>query len=138
MKISSMMCLGVAAVLVCSCARPQAVAAAPEDPCKGARTQAELTRCWSRVAELAESRLMARQTDAVARLRQKDAGAAAALLEQAQTKWEQYRDAQCAAVARLYEGGSSASMQTSSCRARVADQRKADLDAMLVGWGASP
>ena len=132
MRTLSMAFLGVA-VLIGSCARPQAVGTSPEDPCNGARTQAELTRCWSRVAEQAESRLTKTHSDAVARLRQKDAGAAAALLDVAQAKWEEYREAQCAAVAKLYEGGSSASMQRSSCRARVADQRTSELGAMLAG-----
>lgn len=109
--------------------------AASEDICQQAQNQLELTNCWNRAAKDAERSLTDTYEKAVAQLRTREANGALVLLKGAQAKWESYRDAQCATVSKLYEGGSAEGMQRDSCRARLANQRKGDLDSMLADWG---
>ena len=112
-----------------------AAGAVIEDTCQQAQTQRELTSCWSRAAKEAEKSLTEGYEKAVARLEAGKANGALVLLKGSQMKWESYRDAQCATVSKLYEGGSAESMQRDSCRARLANQRKSELDSILADWG---
>ncbi len=114
---------------------PHAAAAAQKGPCSTAQNQFQLTRCWSQVAADAERRMMETLSSTVAQLRERGAASAADLIQQAQDKWENYRDAECAAVSKLYEGGSIEAMQRASCRARLSDQRRTELDAVVADWG---
>lgn len=107
----------------------------PQDNCQQAQNQRELTACWGHVAKDAEKSLSETYEKAVARLQAGKMNGALELLKRAQVKWESYRDAQCATVSKLYEGGSAESMEEASCRARLANQRKDDLNIMLADWG---
>ena len=99
--------------------------AARKGYCATARTQMELNRCWAREADNAGRRLGATLSATLDKVAVRDK------IEQAQTKWIEYRDAHCAAVAALYEGGSMQPMQRASCVVRLTDQRIADLSAFL-------
>jgi uncharacterized protein YecT (DUF1311 family) len=112
-----------------------AAGATIEDICQQAQNQRELTSCWSQAAKDAEKSLTDTYEKAVVQLRTRNANGALVLLKGAQVKWESYRDAQCATVSKLYEGGSAEGMQRDGCRARLANQRKGDLDSMLADWG---
>jgi uncharacterized protein YecT (DUF1311 family) len=87
------------------------------------------------VANDAERRLTEACKETEAELRGRGAAQAADLLQQAQTKWQDYRDAQCAAVSKLFEGGSMETMQRARCRARLSDQRRSEIEVMLIDWG---
>ena len=52
---------------------------------------------------------------------------AIASLKEAERTWISYRDIQCKAAARQYEGGSMASMIYSQCLTTVTEHRTADL-----------
>jgi uncharacterized protein YecT (DUF1311 family) len=107
-----------------------AAAAAKKEPCAEAKTQRQLTTCWSNLAKEAERKAESRFTQ----LRTKVAGGALAemapALENSQTKWREYRDAYCDAVEQAYTGGSMAPMQKASCRVRVAEARDKELRAL--------
>jgi uncharacterized protein YecT (DUF1311 family) len=126
--------LGVAALVSCLGARAQFARGAPQGPCHQYQTQLELTRCWNRVAEDAERRLAGSYNKVLGRIRQSGPDGASALLQAAQTKWQAYRSAQCAITSKLYDGGSIESMQRASCRARLADHRRDELESMLADW----
>ena len=89
--------------------------------CSTAHSQLELNRCWADEAGKADERLAAALKKA---LEQSPAHADA---ERAEEKWIEYREAQCTAVASLYQGGSMESMQRSSCLVRLTDQRIEEL-----------
>jgi uncharacterized protein YecT (DUF1311 family) len=93
--------------------------------CTKARSQMELNRCWVREADNANQRLAAALKSTLEKT------AVRVQTEQAQAKWLDYRDAQCAAVAAIYEGGSMQPMQRAACLVRLTDQRIAELKAVL-------
>jgi uncharacterized protein YecT (DUF1311 family) len=99
------------------CAVSMCVEAAPKDYCAAAQNQMQLNRCWAREANNAAERLTAALKKLPARAR----------MEESQTKWAAYRDAHCAAVAALYEGGSMQPMQRAACLVRLTDARIAEL-----------
>ena len=111
---------------------------ADQNPCSAAQNQLQLTQCWSKAADSAEHRMTEVYKQTTAALRERGASAAADLLQQAQDKWQSYRDAHCAAVSKLFEGGSMEAMQRASCRARLSDQRRNELDVMIADWGGHP
>lgn len=113
--------LFVAAIL---CTAPTCAQSGRKAYCATARTQLQLNRCWAREAESSGKRLAA----AIGKLL-KDTPVRGKV-ETAQTKWAEYRDAQCDAVAAIYEGGSMQPMQRASCVVHLTDQRIAELEAM--------
>jgi uncharacterized protein YecT (DUF1311 family) len=49
-----------------------------------------------------------------------------------QSRWEAYRDAECEAVSAIWENGSMAALQRAQCRARLAGQRRGELELVMV------
>ena len=93
----------------------------PQDPCSAASSQAQLNRCWANQADKAERRLNAALDAALAKTTVRSS------VETAQEKWKEYRDAEFAAVAALYEGGSMEPMQHSACLVHLTNERIAEL-----------
>ena len=92
-----------------------------QDPCSTATSQAQLNRCWANQADKAERRLSAALDSALAKTTVRSTA------ETAQEKWKEYRDAECTAVAALYEGGSMQPMQHSACLVHLTNERIAEL-----------
>jgi uncharacterized protein YecT (DUF1311 family) len=115
-------------------ARP-APAASPDDaqadPCRGATTQGELTRCWSGESRQAGEEARAALRRVVSWLRDRGSEAALRAVENGDATWTAYRDAQCAAVAAVYDAGSLGPMQEARCRAGLAHARRRELDALM-------
>jgi uncharacterized protein YecT (DUF1311 family) len=117
-----------------SCGGPAPATApgdAATDPCRTATTQAELTRCWSDESRLAEEETRAAQARVVDWLRNRGSEASVRAIEDGQTTWAAYRDAHCAAVATVYDGGSLGPMQEARCRADLARLRQGELDTLM-------
>jgi uncharacterized protein YecT (DUF1311 family) len=102
----------------------------PEDPCPNAQNQMELNACFSRAAADTEHRLSEVYAKTLSKLQKRKDPAAATLLRRAQVRWEAYRAAQCNAVSKLFEGGSSQGMQRDGCRSSLAEQRIQALNSM--------
>jgi uncharacterized protein YecT (DUF1311 family) len=90
-------------------------------PCSAATSQAQLNRCWANQADKAAQRLNAALDAALAKTTARDP------VQAAQEKWKEYRDAECDAVAALYEGGSMQPMQRSACIVHLTNERIAEL-----------
>ena len=109
----------------------------PADPCASAQSQMEITECWGKLANKAESDLTALyqkiQKAIQARIAAQDAQLkgyeerALAKLKAAQLAWTHYRDAQCDAAEQQFEGGTIAPSIASGCHKELADQRMKEL-----------
>ena len=109
----------------------------PADPCAAAQSQMEITQCWGKLANKAESDLTALyqkiQKAIQARIASEDAQLkgyeerALERLKAAQLAWTHYRDAQCDAAEQQYEGGTIARSVASGCHKELADQRMKEL-----------
>jgi uncharacterized protein YecT (DUF1311 family) len=102
------------------------------DPCQRIEAQAELSKCWGDAANRAEARSREAYQKVVAWLGKRDQADVVKMVEEAQSRWEDYRDAQCEAAAGVYDGGSIAPMAEAQCKARLAEQRARELDAMMA------
>lgn len=116
LKVSLLMTLGAASAW----AQP-----GENSHCATARSQLELNRCWAHEADIVRQRLAATLKATL------DETPVRAQTEQAQAKWVEYRDAHCAAVAAIYEGGSMQPMQRDACLVRLSEQRILELKAVL-------
>lgn len=104
---------------------------ATQDPCSSAESQAEMTRCWSEAAVAAEQRSGEAYAQLATWLQQRQQSDVAQRFSEAQARWETYRDAHCESVTAVYEGGSMAGLQAAHCRARLAEQRRRELEAVM-------
>jgi uncharacterized protein YecT (DUF1311 family) len=93
--------------------------------CASARSQLEMNRCWAHEADVADQRLATTLKSTL------DKTPVRAQTEQGQAKWVEYRDAHCAAVAAIYQGGSMQPMQRYSCVVRLTEQRIEELKSVL-------
>jgi uncharacterized protein YecT (DUF1311 family) len=107
-----------------------AAVAAKKAPCEEATTQRQMTTCWGNLAKETEQKTESRFDQLRKNLAVGALAEMVPVLENAQTKWREYRDAYCAAVERAYSGGSMAPMQKASCRVRVAEARNTELRAL--------
>jgi len=115
------------------CAAP---AFATEIDCAKAEAQVELTYCAEQDWLAADADLNAAY--AVARVQMQaidadlaaDQRGAADYLRDGQRAWVTFRDATCAAEGYAMHGGSAEPMVIYGCRARLTEQRTADLQAM--------
>src|ERR1700688_3869917 len=98
-------------ILAILCAATACAQASEKGHCATARSQLELNRCWAHEADIAGQRLAAMLKSTL------DKTPVRAQTEQAQAKWVEYRDAHCAAIAAIYEGGSMQPMQRDACLA---------------------
>lgn len=110
--------------------------AAQEVDCANAEMQMELTYCAEQdwIAADAElnaaygvARKMMQDIDADLEVSQRGA---ADYLREGQRSWVSFRDATCAAEGYTMHGGSAEPMVIYGCRARLTEQRTADLEAM--------
>ena len=109
----------------------------PADPCASAQSQMEITECWGKLANKAESDLTALYQKILkavqARIAAEDTQLkgyeerALAKLKIAQVAWTHYRDAQCDAAGQQYEGGTIEPSVESGCHKELADQRMKEL-----------
>ncbi|MBN1771776.1 MAG: DUF1311 domain-containing protein [Deltaproteobacteria bacterium] len=104
-------------------------------PCDGAGTQTELTRCFAQAAERVERALAGEFGALCARVRRAGSTGSLEALEAGQARWESYRDVHCRVIAMLRGGGSLGPMQEAGCRAMLAEQRRAALQALLADMG---
>ena len=114
-----------ALILAALCAAGACAQASVKTHCASARSQLEMNRCWAREADVANQRLAATLKSTL------DKTPVRAQTEQGQAKWVEYRDAHCAAVAAIYEGGSMQPMQRDSCVVRLTEQRIEELKAVV-------
>lgn len=118
------------AIALCLFALP---AAAQDVDCSNAQAQVELTSCAEQDWMAADDDLNDAYKVAMAAMKQVDAGldakdrGAVDNLRAAQRAWITFRDAACAAEAYQMHGGSAEPMVIYSCRARLTEQRTADL-----------
>ena len=109
----------------------------PADPCAAAQSQMEITECWGKLANKAETDLTTLyqkiQKAVQARIASEDSQLkgyeqrALAKLNAAQLAWTHYRDAQCDAAGQQYEGGTIEPSVESGCHKELADQRMKEL-----------
>ena len=111
-------------------------AVAQQVDCATAEAQVELTYCAEQEWLAADADLNAAYGVARAQMQGIDADlpaserGAAAYLRDAQRAWVTFRDATCAAEGYAMHGGSAEPMVIYGCRARLTEQRTADLAAM--------
>lgn len=104
--------------------------------CDSAKTQLEMTACRTELAEQAEAVEAESYDKALAALKSKNAIEHVGMLNSAEQKWKDYRDAQCQAAGTLYSDGSAAPMIRADCRARLANERVVELRAVYQDWMA--
>ncbi|MEO5616094.1 MAG: lysozyme inhibitor LprI family protein [Cypionkella sp.] len=111
-------------------------AAAQDVDCANAETQIELTYCAEQDWLAADADLNAAYGVARKLMQSIDADleasqrGAADYLRDGQRAWVTFRDATCAAEGYTMHGGSAEPMVIYGCRARLTEQRTADLEAM--------
>lgn len=114
-----------------------APAAAQQGDCADPQAQVALTFCAEQDWMRADAALNAAYKRAIARLRAQDADlppelrGGEAALRQAQRAWVGFRDAACEAEGFEMRGGSGEAMLVYACRARLTDERAADLALIL-------
>ena len=115
-------------------------ATAQDVDCTNAQTQMELTFCAEQDWQAADADLNAAYTAAQKVMRAIDAGlpkaeqGAEANLRAGQRAWVTFRDATCAAEGYAMHGGSAEPMLIYGCRARLTEQRGADLWTMATPY----
>ena len=127
----------LAAIFILSCGIAQAATSAekPNEPvntgsprrCADAQSQLALNFCFAELANKAEKREANEHLKLKDDLSRKSTPDMVKAFELAETKWRDYRDAECSAAESLYAGGSIAPMVNSDCRIRLADQRTLEL-----------
>ena len=112
-------------------------AVAQEVDCATAEAQVELTYCAEQDWLAADADLNAAYAVARKRMQAIDADleadqrGAADYLRDGQRAWVTFRDEACAAEGYMMHGGSAEPMVIYGCRARLTEQRTADLQAMV-------
>lgn len=102
---------------------------APDSPCKGPASNAEMTACFISASKAADERLnkiYSRIGEVLSANEQRD-------LQAAQRLWLKFRDANCSAERNLYAGGSAGPTVYAACVEADSRQRTNDLKAMY-GW----
>lgn len=96
-----------------------------DETCKDAATQLDMNFCAAHEQQIAEKKLDEALASLKQRILQKPVLSPSVLsgIEESQKRWEQYRDAECAAVAAAYEGASIAPMNIAFCRKNLAEER---------------
>jgi uncharacterized protein YecT (DUF1311 family) len=115
-------------LFVSNCAHTQHMNA-PDSPCQGSASNAEITSCFISASKTADERLnkvYCRIREVLSADEQRD-------LRSAQRLWLRFRDANCQAERNLYAGGSAAPMVYAACVEADTRQRTSDLKAMY-GW----
>lgn len=113
-------------------------AAAQDVDCAKAEAQVELTFCAEQDWNDADARLNDAYQRAMDVMKYVDSGlesadqGAAGSLRDAQRAWVAFRDANCAAEAWVYHGGSAEPMAIYACRARVSNDRADELENMAM------
>lgn len=108
--------------------------------CSNAQTQMEMTSCAEQDWQTADADLNAAYAAAQKVMRAIDAGlpkaeqGAEANLRAGQRAWVTFRDATCAAEGYAMHGGSAEPMLIYPCRARLTEQRGADLWTMATPY----
>jgi len=102
---------------------------AADAPCKNAGSNAEITQCFVDTNRAADKRL----NEFYGQIKKAIDGEEWAKLQAAQRLWIQFRDANCLAEQKLYEGGSAASMVYYACLEADTRQRTKELKTMY-GW----
>jgi uncharacterized protein YecT (DUF1311 family) len=105
---------------------------ATQEPCESAQTQAEMTRCWGDAAIAAEQRSAEAYKNLVNWLEQRQQPEATRQFAETQSRWEAYRDAECEGASAIWEDGSMAALQRAQCRARLAEQRRSELEVVMA------
>ena len=100
--------------------------AAQEHPCDGAETQIDLNECSYVAWEQADVELNDAYAAAMG-VAQGHGGSAGEALRDAQRAWIAFRDADCAAEAAFWEGGSAQPMILYGCLETITLQRTDDL-----------
>jgi len=119
----------VAALLAAGC--PAAALAqhmnAPDSPCAGKGSNAEMSGCFAQAHSSTDKRLNEVYRKVMGTLPPDSQKA----LQAAQLLWIQFRDANCEVEHGLYKGGSAAPMVQSACLEALTRQRADDLMTML-------
>lgn len=100
--------------------------AAQEHPCDGAETQIDLNECSYVAWEQADVELNEAYAAAMG-VAEGHGGSAGEALRDAQRAWIAFRDADCAAEAAFWEGGSAQPMILYGCLETITLQRTDDL-----------
>ncbi len=98
------------------------------DPCMNAKTQLEMNECYSQQAKKADAELNVVYKKLMSALDQNSQ----AKLKSAEIAWIKYRDANCAFVAGLNEGGSVYLTAVSVCIADMTHKRINELKNVLI------
>jgi len=102
---------------------------APDSPCQAPASNAEITACFISASKKADEQLnktYARIGEVLSADEKKD-------LQEAQTLWLKFREANCLAERNLYAGGSAAPMVYAACMEADTRQRTNDLKS-IYGW----
>ncbi len=102
---------------------------APDSPCKGPASNAEMTACFISASKTADERL----NRIYRRIREVLSADEQQEMQAAQRLWLKFRDANCSAERDLYAGGSAAPMVYAACVEADTRQRTNDLKVMY-GW----
>jgi uncharacterized protein YecT (DUF1311 family) len=102
---------------------------AADAPCKSPASNAEETQCFVRASKVADTQLK----ETYARVRQILSPDEQRDLQQVQTLWLKFRDANCLAERNLYGSGTAAPMVYAACLEADTRQRTTELKTMY-GW----
>lgn len=123
---------------VALCLALAGAAAAQQVDCALATTQTEMTFCAEQDWQIADAALNTAYAAAVDAMKAVDAGLPKAKrgaldqLRSAQRAWVVFRDAACAAEGYAMHGGSAEPMVIYACRARLTDERRVGLEALVA------
>lgn len=127
-----------ACLLACLLAAP---AAAQEIDCANAMAQQEMNQCAYDDWEMADADLNAAYKQAMALLKEWDAGlpeeerGGAEALREAQRAWISFRDSACEAEGYAMKGGSAEPLLVYGCMRVLTEERSAHLTGMVEGYG---
>jgi uncharacterized protein YecT (DUF1311 family) len=116
-------------LLVCLLANPSSrQKERTSDPCAHVSSQSEMTMCWRKEYQAADTRLNQVYRQLVSMLGDEEK----LELKKAQTAWLKYRDANCEFAANQYKGGSMRPMIYAICLAEMTDNRTTELKSQIT------
>lgn len=98
-----------------------------KQPCEDPSTQFEMNQCAHKEYEAADAELNKTYNRLAAKLDDEQRGK----LKEAELAWIMYRDTNCDLEGAFYKGGTMRPMVESYCRARMTNERTAELKAQI-------
>ena len=119
----------IVSLLVCFLANPSSVQKeSKSDPCSNVSSQSEMTICWRKEYQAADTRLHQVYRQLVSMLGEEEK----LELKKAQTAWLKYRDANCDFEGNQYKGGSMRPMIYAICLTDMTESRTTELKSQIT------